>query len=79
MQVFFKDGTATERAHVDFPIGHRRRRAEGIPLLVRKFQDSVVAHFPPAQASTIIALAADRARLEAMPVHEFVSTMVRNQ
>ena len=78
MQVFFKDGTSTARVQVDVPVGHRKRRAEGIPLLVKKFQDSVAAHFPPAQAENITTLFADRARLEAMPVHEFVSTMVRN-
>jgi 2-methylcitrate dehydratase len=77
VQVFFKDGTSTERAHVDFPLGHRRRRAEGIPALVKKFEASVAAHFPPAQAAKIRALFADRARLEALPVHEFVSAMVK--
>jgi 2-methylcitrate dehydratase len=78
VQVFFKDGTSTARAHVDFPVGHRRRRAEGIPLLVKKFRDSVHDHFPPVQAEKIEALFADRQKLEAMPVHEFVSMLVRN-
>ena len=77
VQVFFEDGTSTERAHVDFPIGHRKRRAEGIPLLVKKFEASVAEHFPPAQTGKIKAVFADRARLEAMPVHEFVSVMVK--
>jgi len=77
VQVFFKDGSSTERAHVDFPIGHRHRRAEGIPLLVRKFEASVVEHFSPAQTEKIKAVFADRAKLEAMPVHEFVSVMVK--
>ena len=78
VQVFFKDGTSTERAHVDFPVGHRKRRAEGIPLLVRKFESSVAGHFSPGQAAKISALFADRAKLEALPVHEFVSAMVKN-
>ena len=77
VQVFFKDGTATGRAHVDFPLGHRRRRAEGLPALLRKFEASVAAHFQSAQAAKIRALFADRGRLEALPVHEFVSAMVR--
>ena len=38
VQVFFKDGTSTERIAVDFPIGHRKRRAEGMPVLVKKFE-----------------------------------------
>jgi 2-methylcitrate dehydratase len=78
VQVFFTDGTATERMQVDFPVGHRKRRAEGIPLLVQKFEASVAGHFSAAQAEKIRALFADRARLEAMPVHEFVSVLVRN-
>src|SRR5216684_1195259 len=45
VQVFFKDGTSTARVHVDFPIGHRKRRAEGMPVLVKKFESSVDAHF----------------------------------
>jgi 2-methylcitrate dehydratase len=77
VQVMFRDGSSTERAHVDFPIGHRRRRAEGIPLLVKKFEASVAGHFAPTQAAKIRAVFADRAKLEAMPVHEFISLMVK--
>jgi 2-methylcitrate dehydratase len=77
VQVFYQDGTFSERAHVDYPIGHRKRRAEGIPMLVKKFEASVAGHFSPAQADKIKAVFADRARLEAMPVHEFVSAMVK--
>jgi 2-methylcitrate dehydratase len=78
VQVFFKDGTATERVAVDFPIGHRKRRAEGMPVLVKKFEASVAAHFSAKQTETIKSLFADRARLERMPVHEFVAGMVKN-
>ena len=39
VQVFFKDGSSTEKVVVEYPIGHRRRRAEGMPLLVKKFAD----------------------------------------
>jgi 2-methylcitrate dehydratase len=77
VQVFYQDGTFSERAHVDYPIGHRKRRAEGIPMLVKKFEASVAGHFSPAQADMIKAVFADRAKLEAMPVHEFVSAMVK--
>jgi 2-methylcitrate dehydratase len=78
VQLFFRDGSSTERAHVDFPVGHRKRRAEGIPLLKQKFEASVAAHFPQPQTGKIIGLFADRAKLEAMPVHEFVSVVVKN-
>jgi 2-methylcitrate dehydratase len=77
VQVFFKDGTATRRVQVDVPLGHRERRAEGVPALVRKFEASVAGHFAPAQSGRIRALFADRAKLEAMPVHEFVAAMVK--
>jgi 2-methylcitrate dehydratase len=78
VQVFFTDGTSTPRVAIDCPIGHRKRREEGLPLLVKKFESAVAAHFPAKQAATIIALFADAARLDAMPVHEFVAAMVRN-
>jgi 2-methylcitrate dehydratase len=78
VQVFFRDGTATPRVQVDVPIGHRKRRAEGIPLLVRKFESSVAGHFVESQAERIKAGFADRSRLEATPVNELVATLVRN-
>lgn len=79
VQVFFKDGTSTERIAVDYPIGHRKRRAEGMPVLVKKFEASVAAHFSPKQTESIKALFADRAKLEKMPVQEFVAALVKNQ
>ncbi len=78
VQVFFRDGSLTGRVEVNVPIGHRRRRAEGIPRLVKKFEASIAAHYPPVQAEKIKALFADRARLEALPVNEMVSMLVRN-
>jgi len=78
VQVFFNDGTATERVAVDVPLGHRKRRAEGIPMLKKKFEASVLAHFSPKQSESIKALFADRAKLERMPVNEFVSGIVKN-
>ena len=53
MQVFFRDGTSTPRVQVDFPIGHRKRRAEGMPVLVKKFETSVAAHFTAKQTALI--------------------------
>jgi 2-methylcitrate dehydratase len=76
VQVFFKDGSMSRRVAVDYPIGHRKRRAEGMPVLVQKFQSSVAAHFAAPQARAITALCADRARLEAMRVDEFVAQLV---
>ena len=78
VQVFFKDGSASERIAVDFPIGHRRRRAEGMPVLVQKFQSSVDAHFAPKQAERIKALFARGAQLDALPVNELMAALVTN-
>ena len=78
VQVFFRDGSMTERVQVDYPVGHRKRRAEGVPLLIRKFESSVAAHYPPVQGEKIKALFADRSRLDALPVNELVSMLVRN-
>ena len=76
VQVFFKDGSSSERVAVDFPIGHRKRRAEGMPVLVKKFEGSVAAHFQPKQTESIKAMFADRKALMAMPVSDFVAKLV---
>jgi 2-methylcitrate dehydratase len=76
VQVFFKDGTSSRRVAVDFPIGHRKRRSEGMPVLVKKFETSITAHFQPKQAETIKALFSDVRALTAMPVNDFVAKLV---
>jgi 2-methylcitrate dehydratase len=78
IQVFFQDGSRTERIHVDAPIGHRRRRAEGYPVLVEKFRGSLPSVFPEKQCRRIEALFADPSRLDATPVDDFVAHFVRN-
>jgi 2-methylcitrate dehydratase len=78
IQVYFKDGTRTERIQVDTPIGHRRRRQEGFPVLVEKFRASLPPVFPEKQRRQIESLFADPARLDATPVDDFVAHLVRN-
>jgi 2-methylcitrate dehydratase len=78
LQVFFRDGSASERVQVDFPIGHRRRRAEGMPVLVKKFEDSVDTHFGPKQAVRIKALFLQGRTLDALPLNELMAAMVTN-
>ncbi len=78
LQVFFKDGTNTERVQIDAPIGHRRRRAEGYPVLVEKFHASLPPVFPEKQCRRIERLFADTAELDALPVDDFVAHFVRN-
>ena len=77
VQVFFNDGSHTERVAVDYPIGHRRRRDEGIPELVGKFERALAGRFAPRQAQRIEAACGDQNRLEAMPVNEFMDLWVQ--
>jgi 2-methylcitrate dehydratase len=76
VQVFFKDGTASPRIEVDYPIGHRKRRSEGMPVLVQKFEASLAAHFKPKQTEAIKTMFADPVALAAMPVSDFVAKLV---
>jgi len=76
IQVFFKDGSKTSEVAVEYPVGHRRRRAEGVPLLEAKFRTNLARRFPEKQRAAIYALCQDQQKLEATPVHEFVDLMV---
>jgi 2-methylcitrate dehydratase len=78
LQVFFRDGSSTPRVQVDFPIGHRKRREEGMPVLVKKFEASVDAYFSAKQAEKIKTLFAKREQLDSMPVNELMAAMVTN-
>jgi len=74
--VHFKDGTKTDEVVVEYPIGHRRRRQEGIPVLEAKFQTNLARRFPRKQVGAIVMLCQDQKRLEATPVNEFVDLFV---
>ena len=76
LQIFFKDGTSSEKVEVEYPVGHRRRRAEGIPLLEEKFRSNLATRFPAARVEKIFALCKDQKALEAMPVNEFMDLLV---
>ncbi len=78
VQVFFRDGSASEKITVEYPLGHRRRRKEGIPLLEEKFRRNLSGRFPAQRASEIEALCMDQARLESTPVSEFMDLFVRS-
>ncbi|MGB9429173.1 MAG: bifunctional 2-methylcitrate dehydratase/aconitate hydratase [Gammaproteobacteria bacterium] len=73
VQVFFKDGSKTARVAVDYPIGHRKRRAEGIPVLVKKFEQAIAGRLPPKQCEVIKTLCADQKKLEVAPVNDFMA------
>jgi 2-methylcitrate dehydratase len=72
----FTDGRKLDEVVVEYPIGHRRRRKEGIPLLEAKFAAHLARRFPPKQQKAILALCADQGRLEATPVNEFMDLFV---
>ncbi|WP_374019117.1 bifunctional 2-methylcitrate dehydratase/aconitate hydratase [Paenibacillus thiaminolyticus] len=72
IQVMFKDGSKTDNVAVEYPIGHRRRRAEGIPVLEKKFKNNLATRFPAKQVADILELCENQERLEAMAVQVFV-------
>ena len=77
VQVFFTDGTSTPRIEVEYPIGHRRRRAEGIPLLVAKCGHNLATQFTSAEVAQLLDVFNDRSRLDAMRVSDFMAMLVR--
>jgi len=76
LTVEFKDGTRLEEVVCEYPIGHKRRRAEGMPMLVEKFKTNLARRFPQKQQKTILDVCMDPARLEATPVNQFVDLFV---
>jgi len=75
VQIFFSDGTKTERIDVHFPIGHRRRRKEGIPLLQQKAAAAYVAHYGKSKAEQLMALFADYPTVTRLTVNDFVGAL----
>jgi len=76
LTVEFKDGTRLKEVVCEYPIGHKRRRAEGMPVLVEKFKTNLARRFPQQQQKAILDVCMDPARLEAMPVNQFVDLFV---
>lgn len=72
----FTDGSTFDEVVVEYPIGHKRRREHGIPLLVEKFKTNLARRFPAKQQQLILEASLDQARLEATPVHEYVDLYV---
>ena len=72
----FSDGKKLKEVVCEYPIGHKRRRKEGIPLLEAKFRTNLARRFPSRQQQAIAAVSLDQKALEAMPVHEYVDLYV---
>ncbi|MFM0002327.1 bifunctional 2-methylcitrate dehydratase/aconitate hydratase [Paraburkholderia dipogonis] len=76
LTIEFNDGSTFDEVVVEYPIGHKRRREDGIPLLVEKFKTNLARRFPVKQQLAILDVSLDQARLEAMPVNEYVDLYV---
>lgn len=76
IQIFFKDGTVSEKVEVEYPVGHKRRREEGFPLIVAKAEEYFGGHYDAAQAKKITAMMTDQKKLESMKVTEFMAALV---
>ncbi len=74
--VEFKDASRLKEVVVEYPIGHKRRRKEGTPVLVEKFKTNLARRFPPKQQKAVLELCLDPKKLAATPVNEFVDMMV---
>ncbi|WP_458072200.1 bifunctional 2-methylcitrate dehydratase/aconitate hydratase [Rhodanobacter sp. BL-MT-08] len=76
LTVEFNDGSTLDEVVVEYPIGHRRRRADGIPLLEKKFRINLARRFPAKQQKTILDVSLDQEKLEALPVNEYMDLYV---
>lgn len=76
VKVVFKDGASTRKVEVEYPIGHRRRRKEAIPLLIDKFESNLLTRFPSDRAERIKSLCLDVEKFNNTPVNEFMGSMV---
>ena len=77
VQVFFTDGSAIDRVEIEYPIGHRRRRAEGIPVLENKFLANLAGHYELDKAQEIFTLCQDAERFESMPVTQMMDLLAK--
>jgi len=73
IQIFYADGSSSDRVAIDYPIGHKRRRDEGIPVLRSKFKRAIEQHYPARQAQAINAMLTQPDSLDDMPVDQFMS------
>jgi 2-methylcitrate dehydratase len=77
LTVTFKDGTKLKEVVCEYPIGHKRRRKEGMPVLVEKFKVNLARRFPEKQQKAILELCMDAERLQATAVNDFVDLFVQ--
>lgn len=75
VQIYFKDGSVSEKIECQYPIGHPFRRDEGVPLLIKKFQDNLETRFPVKQVQEIMSICMDSSVLIDYQVDEFISKL----
>ncbi|NBI30751.1 bifunctional 2-methylcitrate dehydratase/aconitate hydratase [Chengkuizengella sp. YPA3-1-1] len=76
IQIHFKDGSKTDKVEIEYPIGHRKRRAEAKPKLLEKFENNLATRFPAKKVEKIVELSMDQKRLEETAVHDFMNLLV---
>jgi 2-methylcitrate dehydratase len=76
VQIFFCDGSATEKVEVEYPVGHRRRRAEGIPLLVEKFKVTAETCFPAERVKKILVVFENSKSLDGVTADKFAEQFI---
>ncbi|RCL41168.1 MAG: bifunctional 2-methylcitrate dehydratase/aconitate hydratase [Gammaproteobacteria bacterium] len=77
LQIFFSDGSSTEKIEVEYPIGHRRRREEGIPVLINKFEENLKTQFSSSRANKILDICNDQLELENTSVTDFMELLIK--
>jgi len=76
VQIFFEDGSSSEKIEVEYPVGHQRRREEGIPLLIEKFKNNLRTQFSESRSEAILNLFLDESKLESTAVSDFMELMI---
>lgn len=76
LTITLKDGQTLSEVVIEYPVGHKRRRLEGMPLLLKKFRTNLARQFPETQQLRILAAALDKPLFENMPVNEFLDLWV---
>ena len=77
IQIHFQDGTTSEKVTVEYPLGHRRRRLEGIPLIFEKLRDNLSTHYPEQQVDQLVQLFQSPEKLKSLPVHALMSIFAK--
>ncbi|MBP6083343.1 MAG: bifunctional 2-methylcitrate dehydratase/aconitate hydratase [Providencia sp.] len=76
LTIKLKDGQVLDEVVIEYPVGHKRRRQEGMPLLLKKFRINLARQFPEAQQIRILSASLDKPLFENMPVNEYLDLFV---